>query len=265
MKNRISLVRIASIFVILVFAIGVISCPNTVIEPEDDTIILLYAYDTRPIVCFGDSITEGFQGVYPNVDKTMAFPAFLGQKLKVEVINSGVTGHSTTQSIPRIQADVLDHNPQAVLIHLGANDYNQAASMTDANSTVLAACKANLQTIIDQVKAEGRKIYLVSEYGETGMNINTIKTSQESKPTSPWPATLIADYEASFELYRDMHRELATANPDVVLVTNAWNGTFGVATYMFDNLHPNYRGYARIADALFVAMGPWLYANNLIK
>ena len=82
---------------------------------------------TETIVCFGTSITEGA----PYLSREDAYPAILQRRLnerlrdagvQVTVINSGVSGHNTTEGLARIQRDVLDHEPDLVVIEFSCND-----------------------------------------------------------------------------------------------------------------------------------------------
>jgi lysophospholipase L1-like esterase len=79
------------------------------------------------IVCFGDSVTQGT----PHVQPEETFPRILERRLRsryaqrgvfLQVINSGVGGENTAEGLARIQADVLDHGPQIVIVEFGLND-----------------------------------------------------------------------------------------------------------------------------------------------
>jgi lysophospholipase L1-like esterase len=79
------------------------------------------------IVCFGDSVTQGT----PHVQPEETFPRILERRLRsryaqrgvfVQVTNSGVGGENTAEGLARIQADVLDHGPQIVIVEFGLND-----------------------------------------------------------------------------------------------------------------------------------------------
>jgi len=70
------------------------------------------------IVCFGDSLTEGF-GAGQGED----FPSLLAQKVSLPVINAGVSGDTTADALKRINEDVLAHDPRIVIVFLGGNDF----------------------------------------------------------------------------------------------------------------------------------------------
>ena len=60
------------------------------------------------IVFFGDSITEGY-----NVKEFYD---------EFRVVNSGISGNTTEDLINRIDRDLYDYNPSAVIIQIGTND-----------------------------------------------------------------------------------------------------------------------------------------------
>jgi acyl-CoA thioesterase I len=82
----------------------------------------LYAADTRPvIVCFGDSLTQGF-----GLDPGQSFPDLLQHELdrrgyKYRVENLGVSGDTTQDGLARVSM-ALALKPAIVVLELGAND-----------------------------------------------------------------------------------------------------------------------------------------------
>ncbi len=76
------------------------------------------------IVAFGDSISEG---TYGGANAKETFPALLEKMLlqhhiDARVINKGIPGETAPEALFRLQRDVVDLNPDMVLIMYGAND-----------------------------------------------------------------------------------------------------------------------------------------------
>ncbi|MCA9102155.1 MAG: hypothetical protein KDA63_13420, partial [Planctomycetales bacterium] len=74
------------------------------------------------ILAFGDSLTAG----YGLDDLSLAFPAQLEKALRakgydVEVIQSGVSGETTTGGLNRLDWSLAE-KPDAVILELGGND-----------------------------------------------------------------------------------------------------------------------------------------------
>jgi lysophospholipase L1-like esterase len=84
------------------------------------------------IVCFGDSTTdENFvanEEYLPHYKNLKVYSHWLQDELPhilgrdVQVVNSGVSGDTTLDAKMRFKQDVLNHNPDLVIIQLGVND-----------------------------------------------------------------------------------------------------------------------------------------------
>lgn len=99
----------------------------------------------KKIVCFGDSITK------------RGYPEVLAELLPVQVINSGVAGHTTRHALRRLQKDVIEHKPDAVIISFATNDSRLAdeevhipLDIYESNlSTILMTClEAGIQPVL---------------------------------------------------------------------------------------------------------------------
>ncbi|MDP4646380.1 MAG: GDSL-type esterase/lipase family protein [Akkermansiaceae bacterium] len=85
----------------LALAACVILSPNALLGKDDKQ---------TKLVCFGDSITK------------RGYPELLGKSLKIEAINAGVAGNSSSAGLRRMQKDVLVLKPDIVVIFFGTND-----------------------------------------------------------------------------------------------------------------------------------------------
>ncbi|WP_108808534.1 GDSL-type esterase/lipase family protein [Aquimarina spinulae] len=71
----------------------------------------------KKIVCLGDSLTAGY-GV--SLDKRWS--NLLDNELNIEVINSGISGDTTSGMLARFNEMVISHKPSYVIIMGGTND-----------------------------------------------------------------------------------------------------------------------------------------------
>jgi lysophospholipase L1-like esterase len=78
------------------------------------------AQDQDGIVFVGDSITEGWATLEQD---------FAG--LGVKVVNRGIGGDTTPNLLYRLQADVLDLHPRAMVVLIGTNDLGQHTGAED--------------------------------------------------------------------------------------------------------------------------------------
>ncbi len=99
------------------------------------------------IVCFGDSITEGF-GAGPKE----SYPDYLKKLTSVPVVNAGIEGDTTAGALKRIKPDVLERNPLLVVIEFGGNDFLARMPVEDT--------KRNLEEIIGLIQKQGAIVAL---------------------------------------------------------------------------------------------------------
>src|SRR5574337_307056 len=106
---------------------------------------------TPLIICFGDSLTAGFQS--PTRDNPTGRETPYGQFLQSvlgragQVRISGVCGELTGEMVMRYRRDVLDHQPDYVPILGGTNDLGWNASPSEI--------MRNLATLYEQTLAMG--------------------------------------------------------------------------------------------------------------
>jgi lysophospholipase L1-like esterase len=107
------------------------------------------------IACLGDSITG-----QPDLASYMKWSFILEAMCDaargpgvVQVVNRGIGGDTAEGALKRLQGDVLDEQPDIVVILLGGNDAGQKRPP--------AAVKADLETIVRKTKAAGAKVLLL--------------------------------------------------------------------------------------------------------
>lgn len=109
---------------------------------------------TKRVVFFGDSITKA--GVKPD-----GYITVLSDKLKApdyELIGAGIGGNKVYDLYLRIEEDVLQKNPDLVVVYVGINDVwhkKTSHTGTDYNKYIKF-----YQAIIDKIKASGSEVVL---------------------------------------------------------------------------------------------------------
>jgi acyl-CoA thioesterase-1 len=185
------------------------------------------AAPTKTLVFLGDSLTAGL-----GVQQAEAFPALIAEKVRAaglpfQIENAGLSGDTSAGALRRI--DWLLQRPiDVLLIELGGND--------GLRGLPVKSLKANLQAIIDKVKAKNPSVKLVI----AGMQI---------------PPNLGADYAANFtKLYAELARE-----NNAVLIPFLLEGVGGRRDLnQPDMIHPTAAGHRIIADLVWRTLEPIL-------
>lgn len=181
------------------------------------------------IVCFGDSVT----GVYYHTGSRRAYTDVLRIGLRqvangspVEMINAGISGHTTVNALARIDRDVLSHKPDLVTVMFGLNDMTRVS---------LDDFRANLATIVGKCRETGAEVVLATPN-------NVINT--EARPIDK-----LVQY---CDVVRDVGRELNVAVCDCYRELEAVrvHDAFDWRLMMSDAIHPNMDGHKRIATSL---------------
>jgi acyl-CoA thioesterase I len=182
---------------------------------------------TGVVLFLGTSLTAGYQ-----LAEEEAFPARIQEKadsagLDFRVINAGVSGETSAGALRRLPW--LMRQPFDVLVlETGANDM--------LRGTDLDSLRANLQTIIDRVRADRPEAELVL----VGMMA---------------PPNLGRQYA---ERFRALYPEVARSN-DIPLVPFLLEGVGGVRELNLpDGIHPNAEGQRRLAETVWAVLEPLL-------
>jgi acyl-CoA thioesterase-1 len=181
----------------------------------------------RTILFFGDSLTAGY-GLSPEE----AFPAQVERQLNAKgksckVINAGLSGETSAGGLTRIDW-VLRQPVDIFVLELGAND--------GLRGLPLEQTRANLQAIIDKVKAKFPKAKIVV----AGMLV---------------PPNMGPEYSAGF---RVLFPELAKKN-NALLIPFLLEGVAGNEKLNLpDGIHPNTEGHKIVASNLIKILEPLL-------
>lgn len=187
--------------------------------------------DAPTVLFVGTSLTAGF-----GLATDEAYPALVQAKidsagLPHRVVNAGVSGETSAGALRRI--DWLLRRPFDVLVlETGANDMLRG---TDLDST-----RANIQEIIDRVRAERPGVEIVL----AGLRA---------------PPNLGAEYTEEF---RSLYPELAEAN-GVALVPRLLEDVGGhTELNQADGIHPNAQGQRILAENVWEVLEPVLRAGH---
>lgn len=150
-------------------------------------------------------------------DEGRDFVSLLSQRVGQPVVNLGNPGDTTAQGLARI-SQLNRYHPKIVLLLLGGNDYLKRVPPEETF--------ANLGTIIENIQARGAIVLLLGIRG----------------------GVVVDHFKSQFETLRDTYH--------TAYVSDVLDGIFGHQELMFDEVHPNNAGYAKIADRIYPILAP---------
>jgi len=179
----------------------------------------------KTILVFGDSLSDGF-----GLKRNEAYPAVLASKLRAAglqftVINASATGGTTEGGLQRLPPH-LKRKIDIFILELGINDAFRGVPIDEI--------RANLQQIIDKVKARNPNLRLVI----AGMQ---------------FPNDTGDDYVSAFDR---IFREIAAKN-QAALVPSLLDGVAGEPSLnLADGIHPNAAGQRILAGNVWRVLEP---------
>ena len=167
------------------------------------------------MVFLGDSITQGWGD------------NFNGAFGKLRVANRGISGDTSRGLLLRIKKDVLDLNPKAVVIMIGANDLAEKAN----GETVFG----NVKLIIQAIKKH---------------DIKTPIILCETFPCAPDAYRPVNEIRKINALYEKTWKDDPTVTIAKTYSLFAGKDGASLPKYMPDRVHPNLEGYNLWASAM---------------
>jgi lysophospholipase L1-like esterase len=201
------------------------------------------------IVCFGDSLTLGYQSptlrapFVENIPYGTYVQEWLGERGRVLV--HGVCGETTRDMRLRFQKDVLDHRPQIAIILGGTNDLGLGISLT--------TLMENLGFLYEQAQAHGIvpvAVTVPSLRDDAGQD-EVFEETQSLRGSTPAVERAIALRVVLNQSIKDLSRERNIPVMDWFAET-CEVGTQALApVYSNDGLHLNTMGYRKLAELVW--------------
>lgn len=180
----------------------------------------------KVIVVFGDSISAGY-----GLPRGVSFPSMMQRTLDAEkrpwrVVNQGISGHTTSDGVSRMQSAVRV-KPSVVLIELGGND--------GLRGLPLKSTRANLVRMIEAFQGAGAQVVLA------GMSL---------------PPNYGPDYIKGFEqVFRDLAKQYKLKLIPFLLADMI---TQDLRYFQPDGIHPTQDGAEIVAKTALKTLRPLL-------
>ncbi len=141
-----------------------------------------------------------------------SYPAVLAQLIGRKVVRAGVPGEVTAQGLARLPLVIDTHDPRLVIVCLGGNDMLRRVNE--------AEIKRNLRAIITNIRGRGIGVVLVGV---------------------PKPALITS----APTFYTELAAEFGIPYEGEIITRVLYK-----PEYKSDGIHPNARGYRKIAEAI---------------
>ncbi len=197
----------------------------------------------RKIVAFGDSTTarRGPLKIYADL--------IAQSNPKDWIINAGIGGHNTEHARKRFERDVLEENPDTVIIQFGIND--SAVDVWKKPSAAeprvpLKTYETNLRQFVTALKSKNTEVIL--------MTPNPLRWTDKLKKMygkNPYNPADTDGFNVRLRDYAMVVRRLAKEESvRLIDVYQAFEEAGDVDALLLDGMHPNDRGHRLIADRL---------------
>ncbi len=211
-------------------------------------------YDPR-IVCFGDSVTFGWNVEYENSYPVVLKRLLEGSYTRIGVINSGIGGNTVIDAYSRLDNDIFYFNPHLVIINFGLND--GTLLKTDENGN-----KNNTnKSLLEERKLSSRVDLNTFEntYDDIIQSLRSRKIGVIVLGTNPIMDSLFDDssyfkkQDILFEEYNQKAEQVAAGNGiayldlRVIFQEEGQPGKFMAG----DGFHPNEAGLGLIAESVY--------------
>lgn len=193
------------------------------------------------IICFGDSLTAGYQSPtpqHPSIRET-PYGTFLQEALEgiATVSVSGVCGELTGEMTLRFRRDVLAHEPSFVIILGGTNDLGWDADPTEIMRNLVKLYESAQRAGVDPVAVTVPSLRPTGDLGG-GEGERWIRNHIVRRQSLN---TMIEEYCISKNMcWVDLFK--ATCEPDSLLLASRFSN---------DGLHLTTEGYRELAGLLY--------------
>jgi len=160
------------------------------------------------VVAFGDSLTVGV-----GTNEEYSYPSRLAKLSGIKVINSGVSGETTSEGLVRLPKVIEEHNPSVLILLEGGNDILQNKDYSQIEQ--------NIDKMI-QIALDG------------GIEVVLIGVPEKSL------------FSNSAPFYNDLAEKY-----DLVFDSNLIGGLMRSPSKKSDAIHFNQEGYSEIAERVY--------------
>lgn len=197
----------------------------------------------KKVVFFGDSITEAGVNKGGYIDLLNQEIVKKGLADKYELVGAGVSGNKIYDLYLRLEKDVLDQQPDVVVIWVGVNDVWHKADF--GTGTDLDKYGKFYDAVVKKIQATGAKVVVVTPAAIGERTDYSNSQDGDLNIFSNWIRKYAADHSLGLIDLRKSFHEYSVAN-------NPKNEEAGILTT--DRVHLNAKGNAFVAEEMWKAI-----------
>lgn len=155
-----------------------------------------------------------------------------------QIINRGIAGETTAQSLLRVENDILAINADVVVIQIGINDLKTIVFFESREGQIIDATKHNILVLVNKLKSRGIKVYLMT-------------IIPASEPVGVWRLFWSERIDREVVAINQFIRKQQEENVSIIDSTSILNdGEKLKPDYTLDTLHLNDAGYSVLSSLL---------------
>jgi acyl-CoA thioesterase-1 len=186
------------------------------------------------IVCIGDSLTEGY-----GVGRSENWVALLNGRNGYEFVNRGISGDTTGGMLSRFQRDVVDENPQLVIIMGGANDFIMGDSPGSVRANIMAMVHQAYHRRIIPIIGTGLKADAENFRKDWAEITDVGRLIERTAGLREWIIEFCGTFSTKYiDFYAEFEKRTAG----------------GHGSYLFDGLHPSQEGHRIMAEIAYESL-----------
>jgi len=197
----------------------------------------------KKVVFFGDSITQMGVDKGGYIDLLKQDIAKKGLSDKYDIVGAGIGGNKIYDLYLRMDKDVLDENPDLVVIWVGVNDVWHKADF--GTGTDYDKFGKFYDAVVKKIQAKGAKVVVVTPAAIGERNDFSNSQDGDLNMYSNWIRKFAAENKLGLvDLRKSFHEYSVTNNPK--------NEEAGILTT--DRVHLNAKGNAFVAEQMWNAI-----------
>jgi lysophospholipase L1-like esterase len=171
-------------------------------------------------------------------DSRMAYWKPLPSLQHCQLVNRGISGQTTAQTLLRLEADVIRLKPAIAVLQVGINDLKTIGLLPERKNEIIRSCRENISTAVARIAEHDIRAVILTVFPPGPVDLFR-------RPV--WSSDIYKGVEDVNQMIRDLNgRGITVVDCDSILVSD--NGL--KSEYVQDTFHLTSAGYEALNNAL---------------